>query len=61
MGSQIRKDEHDTYHWTGVIDHGYCDEAGQTKTMAVERIVAAFLDERDAKKDGGKQNNGNDK
>ena len=27
----------------------YCDEAGQTKTMAVERIVAAFLDKRDAK------------
>ena len=39
----------------------YCDEAGQTKTMAVERIVAAFLDERDAKKDGGEKNNGNNK
>lgn len=22
----------------------YCDEAGQTKTMAVERIIRAFLD-----------------
>lgn len=39
----------------------YCDEAGQTKTMAVERIVAGFLDDRDAKKDGGEKNNGNDK
>ena len=39
----------------------YCDEAGQTKTMAVERIVAAFLDERNAKKDGGETNNGNNK
>ena len=29
----------------------YCDEAGQTKTMAVERIIGAFLDERDAKKE----------
>lgn len=28
----------------------YCDEVGQTKTMAVERIVGAFLDERDEKK-----------
>ncbi len=27
----------------------YCDEVGQTKTMAVERIVGAFLDKRDAK------------
>lgn len=23
----------------------YCDEVGQTKTMAVERIIGAFLDE----------------
>ena len=29
----------------------YCDEAGQTKTMAVVRIIGAFLDERDAKKE----------
>lgn len=29
----------------------YCEEAGQTKTMAVERIIAAFLDEHDVKKE----------
>ncbi len=23
MGSQIRRDEHGTYHWTGVVDRGY--------------------------------------
>ena len=28
----------------------YCAEVGQTKTMAFERIVASFLDERDQKK-----------
>ncbi len=28
----------------------YCEEVGQTKTMAFERIVASFLDERDQKK-----------
>ena len=28
----------------------YCDEMGQTKTMAFERIVAAYLDEHDAAK-----------
>ena len=33
----------------------YRDEAGQTKTMAVERIVAAFMDERDAKKEAEKE------
>ena len=27
----------------------YCDDVGQTKTMAVERIIGAFLDERGAK------------
>ena len=27
----------------------YCDEVGQTKTMAFERIIASFLDERDSK------------
>ncbi len=25
----------------------YCEEVGQTKTLAVERIIGAFLDERD--------------
>ena len=34
-----------------------CDDAGQTKTMAVERIVAAFLDERDAKNEERKGRN----
>ena len=29
----------------------YCDEAEQTKSMAVERIIGAFLDERDVKKE----------
>lgn len=29
----------------------YCDEVGQTKTMAVERIIGTFLDERNAKKE----------
>ncbi len=29
--------------------NAYCDEVGQTKTMAFERIVASFLDERDEK------------
>ena len=29
----------------------YCDEVGQTKTMAVERIVGAFLDEHDNRKE----------
>ena len=33
----------------------YCDEAGQTKTMAVERIIGAFLDERDMKRDKEKK------
>ena len=32
----------------------YCDEVGQTKTMAIERIVGAFLDERDNKKRKGR-------
>ena len=27
----------------------YCDEVGQTKTMAVERIIAAFLDAKGKK------------
>lgn len=27
----------------------YCEDVGQTKTLAVERIISAFLDERDAK------------
>lgn len=27
----------------------YCDEVGQTKTMAFERIVSAFLDKREKK------------
>ncbi len=27
----------------------YCEEVGQTKTLAFERIVTAFLDERDKK------------
>lgn len=27
----------------------YCDEVGQTKTMAFERIVGAFLDKKDLK------------
>lgn len=27
--------------------NAYCDEVGQTKTMAFERIVASFLDERE--------------
>ena len=31
----------------------YCDEVGQTKTMAFERIVGAFLDEREAKSKKG--------
>lgn len=33
----------------------YCDVVGQTKTMAVERIIGAYLDERDAKKDNEKK------
>lgn len=33
----------------------YCDDVGQTKTMAVERIVGAFLDDRDAKKEERKE------
>ncbi len=28
----------------------YCKEVGQTKTTAIERIVAAFLEEREVKK-----------
>lgn len=28
----------------------YCDEVGQTKTLAVERIIASFLDERETEK-----------
>lgn len=28
----------------------YCKEVGQTKTLAFERIVAAFLDQYDEKK-----------
>ena len=39
----------------------YCVETGQTKAMTVERIVAAFLDEREVKKDEGEKNNGDDK
>jgi len=27
----------------------YCKDVGQTKTLAVERIIGAFLDERGAK------------
>ena len=27
----------------------YCEDVGQTKTLAVERIIEAFLDERDNK------------
>lgn len=30
--------------------NAYCDEVGQTKTMAFERIVSAFLKERENKK-----------
>ena len=29
--------------------NAYCDEVGQTKTMAFERIVASFLDDREEK------------
>ena len=29
----------------------YCEEVGQTKTLAFERIIAAFLDEYDVKKE----------
>ena len=29
----------------------YCDKAGQTKTMAVERMVSAFLDHRDTQEE----------
>ena len=28
----------------------YCDEVGQTNTMAIERILKKFLDEHDKKK-----------
>lgn len=28
----------------------YCDEMGQTKTIALERILSAYLDEHDAQK-----------
>ena len=34
----------------------YCDEAGQTKTMAVERIIGSFLDEREKRRKGAKMN-----
>ncbi|MBR4466095.1 hypothetical protein IKS38_05940 [bacterium] len=30
--------------------NAYCDEVGQTKTMAFERIVSMFFDEREANK-----------
>lgn len=33
----------------------YCNEVGQTKTLAMERILTAFLDEYDEKRD--KKNN----
>lgn len=29
----------------------YCEDVGQTKTLAVERMVAAFLDEHETEKD----------
>ena len=34
----------------------YCDEAGQTKTMAVERIIGSFLDDREKRRKGAKMN-----
>lgn len=27
----------------------YCEDVGQTKTLAIERIIGTFLDERDTK------------
>ncbi|WP_302364498.1 hypothetical protein [Pyramidobacter piscolens] len=38
--------------------NAYCDEVGQTKTMAFERIVASFLDkkEKNVRKNEVKEN-----
>ena len=33
----------------------YCDEVGQTKTLAFERIIAAFLDQYEADKKADKK------
>ena len=30
--------------------NSYCEEVGQTKTLAFERIVSAYLDQRDEEK-----------
>lgn len=32
----------------------YCEEVGQTKTLALERILTAFLDQHDEKKQTSK-------
>ena len=33
----------------------YCDEVGQTKTLAFERIISAFLDQHDKSKSEAKE------
>ena len=34
----------------------YCDEVGQTKTLAFERIVTAYIDKYEAEKQKGAEN-----